>query len=157
SKRSQECNWMQGMEGDLDSSHLGFLHASTISRTKEHSGAPSAQWMEDDITPLIQTSSTPGGLLVAARRDATPDTYYWRICQWLMPWFTTIPGFVGDGPLAGHAWIPADTDKSWVFTFSYHPTRPLKPAEVEFMKGGSAVHAELIPGTFVPVANKSNE
>jgi hypothetical protein len=44
---------------------------------------------------------------------------------------------------------------AWSMTF--HPVRPLTPEEVELMKQGAGVHAELIPGTFQPVANRHND
>jgi hypothetical protein len=43
---------------------------------------------------------------------------------------------------------------AWTMTF--HPVRDLTTEEVELMGKGAGVHAELIPGTFQPVANRSN-
>jgi hypothetical protein len=43
---------------------------------------------------------------------------------------------------------------AWTMTF--HPVRDLSTEEVELMRKGAGVHAELIPGTFRPVANRSN-
>jgi phenylpropionate dioxygenase-like ring-hydroxylating dioxygenase large terminal subunit len=156
SKRIQQCHWTQGMEGDLDSSHLGFLHQEAIGRTVEHATYESARWMLEDSNPKIELVDTDGGMLIGSRRQADGKSYYWRINQWFAPWYTTIPAFTGDGPLAGHAWIPIDDETTWVFAFSYHPTRALTEGELVHMRGGSAIHSELIPGTFAPVHNKSN-
>ena len=41
-----------------------------------------------------------------ARRNGEPDSYYWRVTQWLFPWFTLIPPF-GDHALGGHVWVPS--------------------------------------------------
>src|SRR5262249_1260509 len=43
---------------------------------------------------------------------------------------------------------------AWTMTF--HPVRDLGEREVELMKTGAGVHAKLIPGTFRPVANRTN-
>jgi len=39
---------------------------------------------------------------------------------------------------------------------TFHPVRPLSTEEVELMRQGAGVHAELIPGTSQPVANRHN-
>jgi hypothetical protein len=39
---------------------------------------------------------------------------------------------------------------------TFHPVRALTDEELDTMRGGGGVHAELIPGTFQPVANRHN-
>jgi phenylpropionate dioxygenase-like ring-hydroxylating dioxygenase large terminal subunit len=157
SKRLQRCHWTQGMEGDIDPGHLPFLHSTTIDNTEEHSKHSSASWLKADLTPKMEWVPRAESLLFASRRNSDNDTYFWRIGQWFMPCFTTIPAFPGDGPLSGHAWVPIDDRSSWVYTFTWHPTRAITAAEKERFLGGSAVHAELKPGTFEPACNATNE
>src|ERR1700748_3467883 len=76
----------------------------------------------------------PNGLLMAARRSAEPDTYYWRVNQWFLPFFTNWP-IPGDNPQAGHTWVPIDDAQCWVFTFSWHPARPLREDELAARRG----------------------
>jgi hypothetical protein len=40
---------------------------------------------------------------------------------------------------------------------TFHPTAPIPEKDVELIKDGNGVHAELIPGTFRPVANRAND
>jgi phthalate 4,5-dioxygenase oxygenase subunit len=155
SKRIQQCFWTQGMEGDLDPSHLAFLHAATIEATEEHAGHSSAEWMQKDLSPKIELFPRAAGILYGSRRNADENTYFWRIAQWMIPFHTTIPGFPGDGPLSGHAWVPMDDASSWVFTFTWHPKRPITEEERQRNLTGSAMHAELSPGSFMPARNKS--
>ena len=157
SKRIQQCHWTQGMEGDLDPRHLAFLHAGTIDNTAEHAGHASADWLKQDLTPILEAVVKPAGLMFAARRNADAHSYFWRVGQWMIPFFTTIPAFPGTGPLAGHAWVPADDGRTTVFTFNWHPARALSNDELAMMKSGTAMHAALIPGTFTPVCNKDND
>ena len=35
SRRVQDCNWFQAMEGGIDSSHISFLHAPIDHRNRE--------------------------------------------------------------------------------------------------------------------------
>ncbi|MFM9967901.1 MAG: Rieske 2Fe-2S domain-containing protein [Burkholderiales bacterium] len=157
SKRTQMCHWSQGMEGDLDPRHLAFLHAGTIDATEEHAGHASAEWLKQDLTPILEAVAKPVGLMFAARRNADAESYFWRVGQWMMPFFTTIPAFPGLGPLAGHAWVPADDGQCNVFTFSWHPTRALQKEELAMMHSGTAMHAALTPGSFQPLCNMGNE
>jgi phthalate 4,5-dioxygenase len=93
--------------------------------------------------------------MIGARRDADPGYHYWRITQWLMPWYTLIPPYKGNAA-NGHAWVPMDDYNCMTWTVTFHPVRDLTAEELEQMKKGAGVHAELIPGTFRPVANRSN-
>jgi hypothetical protein len=73
-----------------------------------------------------------------------------------MPWYTMIPPY-GDHALHGHAWVPIDDENCWAWSMSHHPTRPLNDLEWEAIRSGQSIYAELIPGTYRPVANKDND
>lgn len=157
SKRFQECNWLTGMEGDLDSSHLNFLHGTeTIKASPSHGPFPSGQWMADDPYPKFEIAPRTGGFIHGARRNADDGNHYWRIGTWLLPCFTMIPGFPGDRPMGGHAWVPRDDETTWCFAFSWHPLRALKDTELKQIANGWGMHSLLTPGGFVPLHNKSN-
>jgi hypothetical protein len=98
----------------------------------------------------------PGGLFIGARRNAEPGFTYWRITPWCMPSFTMIPPR-GAHPVHGHFWIPIDDEACWAWSFDYHPTRALTDAEVAAMRDGNGIHTRTIPGTYVPLANKTND
>ena len=155
SKRLQQCHWTQGMDGDMDSSHLAFLHSEPMADRRSQ-GSKTAAWLLDDTAPKIEVLDTAYGVLLGARRVADEDTYYWRMNQWLMPWYTYIPPFTGDVPIPGHAWVPIDDATCWAYTFSWHPTRPLREDERARMRRGDALYSELIPGTYRPKRNKDN-
>jgi phthalate 4,5-dioxygenase len=154
SKCLRECHWTQGMEGDIDSVHVGFLHQGVFAKRAETLNHESAQWLVTNQTPVEEIEEIPAGFLHATHRDVDADNAYWKISQWFFPWFTTIPGFVGAGPLGSHAWVPVDDDKVWVFAFSWHPQRPLTAQE---RSGKSPFHAETMPGSPVTVCNRTND
>jgi phenylpropionate dioxygenase-like ring-hydroxylating dioxygenase large terminal subunit len=157
SKRFQECNWLTGMDGDLDSSHLNFLHGQeTIAASPSHGRFESGKWMADDAYPKFEVVPRPSGFIHGARRNADEANHYWRIGTWLLPCFTMIPGFPGDLPMGGHAWVPRDDETTWCFAFSWHPLRPLKESELKQIATGWGMHSLLAPGSFVPAYNKSN-
>jgi phthalate 4,5-dioxygenase oxygenase subunit len=155
SKRWQECNFLQAMEGGIDSSHVSFLHKYDLERDPLHRNTGGAKLTQETNT-VFNIVESPGGLLIGARRNADPGHHYWRVTQWLMPWYTLIPPYQGQA-LNGHAWVPMDDENCMAWTMTFHPVRPLGAEEVALMKQGAGVHAELIPGTFRPVANRDND
>lgn len=63
----------------------------------------------------------------------------------------------GDGGSGGHAWVPIDDASCWAWSFSWHPSRPFPPEQIEGMRRGGGIHSVLIPGSFRPVANRDND
>jgi phenylpropionate dioxygenase-like ring-hydroxylating dioxygenase large terminal subunit len=157
SKRVQECNWLQAMEGAVDSIHSGFLHRYSVGDDPLLKRDPeSLAMMRADTKPKFFPTDSPGGLYVSTRRDAGTDRYYWRVTQWLMPCFSFFPPY-GDNPYGGHAFVPVDDERCWTFSIDYHPRRPLSEVELEAMHAGKGIHVNLMPGTFTPTANKRND
>ena len=156
SKRLQECNWLQALEGGIDSSHVSFLHRGALNSDPLFKGAKGNQYNLRDSAPKFEVVESEGGLLIGARRNAEEGNYYWRITQWVMPFFTVIPPRA-DHPIHGHFWVPIDDENCFAWSYDYHPTRPLSADEVKAMDDGYGVHVKLIPGTFRPVQNKDND
>ncbi len=155
SKRWQQSNYLQAMEGGIDSSHVSFLHSGDLNRDPLHRGTEGAKYARSTNT-TFDIHETAVGLLIGARRNAEPGFHYWRVTQWMMPFYTLIPPYKGNA-LNGHAWVPMDDENCMAWTMTFHPTRPLSPQELEAMENGHGVHCELIPGTFRPVANMDND
>ena len=154
-KRWQESNYLQAIEGGIDSSHVSFLHRGDMATDPFHKNTGGARLVKS-IKTTFDILDAPGGLLVGARRDGDPGTYYWRITQYIMPWYTLIPPYANNA-LNGHAWVPMDDGNCMAWSMTFHPTAPIPEKDVELLKDGNGVHAELIPGTFRPVANRTND
>jgi phthalate 4,5-dioxygenase oxygenase subunit len=155
SKRWQECNWLQAMEGGIDSSHVSWLHRGNLNSDPLFKGAKGNQYNLSDAKPVFEVVPSDGGLFIGARRNAEEGRYYWRITPWVMPCFTMVPPR-GDHPVHGHFWIPIDDENCWAWSFDYHPVRALSDAELKAMRAGKGVHVATIPGTYRPLANKGN-
>ncbi|MFM9967853.1 MAG: Rieske 2Fe-2S domain-containing protein, partial [Burkholderiales bacterium] len=155
SKRIQDCHWTQGMEGDLDPSHIAHLHGNAFS-AREAAGPQSNTWIREGMSPIVEIEAHGAGVMFAARRDAGDDKYFWRVAHWFAPFFTMVPAHPGAGPLFGHAWVPRDEHSSSLYTFTWHPQRALTDEERRGFLSGERTHAELIPGTHQPARNRSN-
>ena len=129
SKRWQECNWMQAMEGGIDSSHVSWLHRGELDNDPLFKGARGNKYNLADAKPVFEVVESPGGLYIGARRNADDGNYYWRITPWVMPSFTMIPPR-GNHSVHGHFWIPIDDENCWSWSFDYHSTRRLTDEEV---------------------------
>ncbi|HXT80655.1 MAG TPA: Rieske 2Fe-2S domain-containing protein [Acetobacteraceae bacterium] len=156
SKRLQECNWLQALEGGIDSSHVSWLHRDALRTDPLMHGSRGNQYNMGDAMPGFIAVDQPGGMFIGARRNAEPGFTYWRITPWCMPSFTMIPPR-GGHPVHGHFWIPINDEACWAWSFDYHPTRALTDAEAAAMRDGKGIHTRTIPGTYVPLANKAND
>jgi nitrite reductase/ring-hydroxylating ferredoxin subunit len=156
SKRLQECNYLQAVEGGIDSSHVSFLHSGALQRDPLFVGSRANEYNLRDRMPHFEVVEFGGGLLIGARRRADNDRWYWRITPFIMPWHTLIPPRAGH-PIGGHAWVPIDDESCWAWSINYHPGRALTAAEVRAMKEGKGIHVKYVPGTYVPLANKRND
>lgn len=143
SVRVQQCNWLQSLEGAIDASHSNFLHSSlkTYGDRGQRGSVFGAMNSGDhyrarDPHPHFETLAHDHGVLVAARRNAGQETYYWRINHFLMPFYTIFPPTGDDPPCSGHIWVPIDDQRALAWHFTYHPSRPLSEPELQRMRFG---------------------
>jgi phenylpropionate dioxygenase-like ring-hydroxylating dioxygenase large terminal subunit len=159
-KRIQFCNYLQNVEGEVDSSHVSFLHSRNTAavsagiRSDARNSLPN--YMARDRAPRFFVLATDYGVLIGARRDADVDSYYWRITQFLMPTYTMIPSPVGT-PVSFTGATPMDDEQMMGFTVTWHPDRPLTPGERAQIESWTGVHTEVEPRTFVPLRNRDND
>ena len=78
------------------------------------------EFMTADKSPRFFVKDADPGLLIAARRNAGKENYYWRITQFLLPYFTMTPGTPGY-PIGGHCWVPIDDENCCNYSVTWHP------------------------------------
>ncbi|MBV9133120.1 MAG: Rieske 2Fe-2S domain-containing protein [Chloroflexi bacterium] len=161
SKRIQFCSFLQNVEGEVDSSHVSFLHSKRNSLAdsagiKADPGSQLPDYMARDRAPRFFVLPTEYGMMIGARRDAEVDSYYWRITQFLMPSYTMIPSPVG-APLSFTGATPIDDERMMGFTVTWHPDRPLATNEVAQIESWLGVHTEVDSRTFIPLRNRDND
>jgi hypothetical protein len=158
SRRLQQCNYLQAMEGGIDTAHVSYVHRYEVDVDPMHKGSKALDYIKADGNVIFNTEKTDFGLSIFARRNGNPDTYYWRITPWLFPWYTLIPPF-GDHAMGGHVWVPIDDYNCWAWSINYHPAKPLSEAEHAHMAAGKGIHVEYedAPGSFRPKANRDND
>ena len=156
-KRLQHCNYLQNVEGEVDSSHVSFLHREF--RPEKFNAAIAGQVLlaqAKDTAPKFLVQETEYGLAIGARRNWAADQYYWRVTKFLMPSFTLIPSEAGS-PINFTAAVPVD-DKNMVgFTVTWLPDRPLADYDISTIESWTGAYAEIDPKTFEPIASRAND
>jgi nitrite reductase/ring-hydroxylating ferredoxin subunit len=101
-----DCNWMQALEGDIDSSHVDYLHARiTPDRVAYEIAGGEGSWHRDRTPDLWAVPMEYGAVYAAQRQWDDQENQYYRIAQFLFPFYTMIPGA---GSLS--VWLPLDDD-----------------------------------------------
>src|SRR6202163_3650184 len=77
-----DCNWLQGLEGDIETSHLGFLHLGALDPEKMEPRTFGYHTVKDR-RPRYSVIDTEVGAMYGAYRPATDNVNYWRIAQFL--------------------------------------------------------------------------
>jgi len=84
-------NWLQGIEGELDTIHAAFLHSSPNRMVKAEPGT-FAYYTARSRDGKFSVRETEFGTSYGMYRPAEEDTYYWRIGHLLFPFFAMPPG-----------------------------------------------------------------
>jgi nitrite reductase/ring-hydroxylating ferredoxin subunit len=156
SKRLQQCGYLQAMEGGIDTTHASWVHRYELDADPMHKRAVANKYIKADRNAVFDVEEAEHGLTIFGRRNGEPDSHYWRVTQWIFPWFTLIPPF-GPHALGGHIWVPIDDYNCWAWSINFLPDRPLPDEELDAMKAGQGIHVKYIPGTFQPLAHRGND
>jgi phenylpropionate dioxygenase-like ring-hydroxylating dioxygenase large terminal subunit len=151
-------NWVQAIEGDADSSHVGFLHKNLNAlRGDPAQMQPTQRYTTLDQAPKWTIQPKPYGMLLAARRNAEEDSYYWRINQWLLPFYTFIAGGLDQRRGHCHVWVPVDDYWTDTWDIIWSPSEVLSEQERYNMTEGPNAHiSSLDKETGFLKANVSN-
>ena len=149
-----ESNYVQVIEGEIDTVHASILHSNLDSLDRSSTATTvGGRYSYRDRPARFFVEDTDSGILIGARRNAEEDSYYWRISRFLYPYITMIPREPHGSARSGLI-VPIDDENCWFFWVRWNPYRPLAEDEVrtyELMK------ASLAPVTYLGQANKRND
>lgn len=152
----QDCNYAQAIEGEVDESHVSFLH-SRIAAGATSKLALSGAYLQQDKAPEYIVHEADYGLLCGSRRTVDAGKYLWRINLFLLPFFTLICPSDDPHLYIGRAWVPADDRHCWVICVSWRTDRPVNEREIDSWRKGEVQHRRVIPGTTTPLERADNE
>jgi len=102
-------NWMQGIEGELDTIHAAFLHGGA-NRVENARTGTFGYYSARSRAGRFSVRETENGTSYGMYREAEDDSYYWRIGHLLFPCFAMPPGAatLGESPPGVLAYVPMD-------------------------------------------------
>jgi phthalate 4,5-dioxygenase len=142
----RECNWLQALEGDIDTSHFGFLHAGAVG--PESIPADNLiRWTVTDRAPDYHVADTDWGTMYGAFRPAAAGQTYWRFANFLFPFWTQTPQGAFDR-VNSRAWVPMDDTHTMFVSLSWKNLPPERAA-LSNSRGlpGSKLTMDFIPNT----------
>jgi len=155
SKTFENCNYLQAMEGGLDTSHSSFLHRDL---TAEGLANPRAR----STAPRLEILNTDYGYMYASIRHLPEDKQnFVRVYHYVMPFYQLRAGGSPRtlGNTDGHMWVPSDDTSCWTYNFHFSHDKPQAYAEWQYYEHrmGRGLAEDFIPGTFKLKANASND
>ncbi|HTR86552.1 MAG TPA: Rieske 2Fe-2S domain-containing protein [Reyranella sp.] len=141
----RECNWLQALEGDIDTSHFSFLHLGTL-EADEVPADSMHRFNLIDRAPRYHVVDADWGTMYTAYRPAEPGQVYYRFSQFIFPFITLPP----DGTFTDHIqagiWVPMDDTHTMVFTFFWTK----RTESLRRLKDGSPIPGSVSPMAFLP-------
>jgi phthalate 4,5-dioxygenase len=159
SRTFEEANWLQALEGGLDTAHSSFLHNQTL--------GDNSYFRNADTAPRLEVDKTGYGFRYAGIRSVGEQDDYVRVYHYIMP-AQQCRGFVAGNKadphhiptIHGHLWIPIDdyTTLTWNWLYAYDPEKPITREHAiahETSSGRGPEH--YIPGTIRLKQNLRND
>jgi phthalate 4,5-dioxygenase oxygenase subunit len=113
----RECNYLQGLEGDIDTSHFSFLHFGAAGPETAEAGTFQYYALKERA-PRYQVLDTEFGCMYSAFRAAEAGQLYHRIALFLFPFWTMIPTGVLGHQIVARGWVPMDDEHTMFFSLT---------------------------------------
>jgi phthalate 4,5-dioxygenase len=161
----RDCNWLQALEGDIDTSHLGFLHGGCIDPSKMDPN-DAATYTVLNKAPDINVSEMAFGTMYSASRDAMAGHEHHRYASFIFPFWCSYPSDRLEKSISANAWVPIDDEHTMIFNIDCQRAsgrfKSMRYADGSLVPG-LARPLEYLPrtddwqGRWRPVPNRSND
>ena len=123
SKVIEECNWLQALEGGLDTSHAPILHRLLTSSSRRPGLSPGDPFVRGKA-PTIVVDLTDWGYQYVGLRPLDEADMHVRTYHFVMPSHQIRPTVTNQGgpAVAGHIWVPMDDETTMVYNWHYSTT-----------------------------------
>jgi phenylpropionate dioxygenase-like ring-hydroxylating dioxygenase large terminal subunit len=159
SKTSEDCNYLQAVEGGIDTAHSSFAHNNDLSNTRALRSL--------DPHPTLDVDEQPWGFTYGSIRSITDDQSYLRVYQFMMPNQQMRANLVdAEGrprpvpTLDGHLWVPIDDESTNVYNVHYAATEATPISEEMFLeteRRNGRHPDDYMTGTYWLRRNKTND
>ncbi len=161
----RDCNFMQSLEGDIDTSHFGFLHVGHLDPDNVPAGHPLDNTV-NERAPHYHVRETEWGTSYGAYRAGPDNQTYWRIANFLFPFWTQNPQGEFARNVHARAWVPLDDEHTMMVYLRWKTDLPnLRqfPLKDGSFLGGALKKTEYLPATtdwlgrWRPTGNEAND
>jgi phthalate 4,5-dioxygenase oxygenase subunit len=138
-----ECNWMQALEGELDSTHAPFLHSRLRPELPRSFGGYNDVKIAD-----FKVVNTEAGITYGAERHQEDGNSYWRTTHFLFPIYGMFPSSPAGCNLS--IYVPIDDYYTLHMGVTWHPTKPFEGSRRPTFEGPKEFGAMGSPGPMKP-------
>jgi len=158
----RECNWLQALEGDIDTSHFSWLHVGSVQPEQ----VDPDNWLKYQVAnraPEYHVADTDWGTMYCAYRPAENNGTYWRFAHFAFPFWTFIPQGDFIDRVIARAWVPMDDTHVMFVGFSWKQASRTAALSGGKPIPGATMAPEMLPNTtdwfgrFRPVQNAAND
>ena len=110
----RQCNWLQALEGDIDTSHVGFLHVGALQPDDLPADSPLRPTVLNRA-PEYRVQNSEWGAMYGAYRLAEDGRMSWRAAHFLFPFWTMTPNILFPSRAIARAWVPMDDTHVMLF------------------------------------------
>lgn len=156
----EEANYLQNMEGDLDSAHLDWVHRRLHEESPKPEKGIRGFWNPTGVPPVLDVVPTEYGAYYSAKRFFPDGSEWHRVNQFIFPFHTMIT--TGDGMVNLRSFVPVDDEFTMLISHTGNPAGPLPSTNLGgddfFDEVGGYVERTNDPRTyFLTKANKRND
>lgn len=159
SKVVQDCNWLQALEGGIDTSHVPILHRTFKADSSSPGYTPETPWVRV-ASPRMEVELTDYGHCYVGAWPLNEREQHIRAYHFVMPFHQLRPSFTAAGhdAVAGHMWVPMDDVTcmvyNWDYSLSEHPLGEADRLELRLGNGPAEVDQQ---NDFRPFRNQAND
>ena len=159
-KTYQACNYLQALEGGLDTAHSSYLHNNKL--------GSKAMLRNRDTAPKLDVHRSEYGYSYVSDRDGGEQGRYVRVYHYIMPaqqlrgniTARDGSGRAGLPKIDGHVWVPMDDETTcvWNFAYTYDASASFTADwrlhfDIDYGRGPD----DFVPGTFWLKRNAEND
>src|SRR5579862_804865 len=158
----EEANWLQNLEGDLDSAHLDWIHRRLTKDSPKPPVGMRGFWNPDRRAPRLDVVPTEYGAFYTAKRSLSEGEEWHRINQFIFPFHSMIT--IGMPNVVGlRSFVPIDDYNAMLITQSGQIHKPMREEDSmlranAFDEVGGYIERTNDPRSyFLTKANKRND
>jgi phenylpropionate dioxygenase-like ring-hydroxylating dioxygenase large terminal subunit len=141
----RDCNWLQSLEGDIDTSHFGFLHAGAV-QPDDVDPDTMHRYGLLNRTPRYHVKETEWGTMYDAYRPANPGHYFHRFAHFIFPCYAQVPDGTFGNMIQATLSVPLDDSHTMTYVLAWSK----RDIALRTLKDGSPIPGAALTRDFLP-------